>query len=297
MPIQKITSGIIQDGAVVAADIADGTLSAAKIISIANTQITGNIISSQIAPNQTLNGNVTIGGTGFTKIATGTSAERPTSNVSGYVRFNSSLGYPEWYDTVTSQWYPFSNAGSYTVDFLVIAGGGAGGYRYGGGGGGGYRTSAGTSGGGAAAEATLTVASGSQYTITVGAGGAGTTIGTTNASPGFASSIVRTIDSTTLISCVGGGAAGGPISASPRPSPNAPGQPGGSGGGGGADGDTGGSSIPGGSGTAGQGYAGGSGWDASGNNNGSGGGGAGGVGGSSPNSSATTATGALVAVV
>jgi hypothetical protein len=55
MPIQKITSGIIQDGAVVAADIADGTLSAAKIISIANTQITGLIQSSQIgSANATL---------------------------------------------------------------------------------------------------------------------------------------------------------------------------------------------------------------------------------------------------
>lgn len=31
MPIQKITSGIIQDGAVVAAEIADGTITAAKL--------------------------------------------------------------------------------------------------------------------------------------------------------------------------------------------------------------------------------------------------------------------------
>jgi hypothetical protein len=38
MPIQKITSGIIQDGAVSAADI----------VSVSNTAITGNIISSQI---------------------------------------------------------------------------------------------------------------------------------------------------------------------------------------------------------------------------------------------------------
>ena len=38
MPIQKITSGIIQDGAVAAADI----------VSVSNTAISGNIISSQI---------------------------------------------------------------------------------------------------------------------------------------------------------------------------------------------------------------------------------------------------------
>jgi hypothetical protein len=53
MAIQKITSGIIQDGAVAAADI----------VSVANTAITGNIASSQIAPNQTLNGNVSVTGT------------------------------------------------------------------------------------------------------------------------------------------------------------------------------------------------------------------------------------------
>jgi hypothetical protein len=52
MAIQKITSGIIQDGAVAAADI----------VSVANTAITGNIISSQIAPDQTLNGNVSVTG-------------------------------------------------------------------------------------------------------------------------------------------------------------------------------------------------------------------------------------------
>jgi hypothetical protein len=52
MAIQKITSGIIQDGAVAAADI----------VSVSNTAITGNIISSQIAPDQTLNGNVSVTG-------------------------------------------------------------------------------------------------------------------------------------------------------------------------------------------------------------------------------------------
>ena len=52
MAIQKITSGIIQDGAIAAADI----------VSVANTAITGNIASSQIAPDQTLNGNVSVTG-------------------------------------------------------------------------------------------------------------------------------------------------------------------------------------------------------------------------------------------
>ena len=53
MAIQKITSGIIQDGAIAAADI----------VSVSNTAITGNITSSQIAPDQTLNGNVSVTGT------------------------------------------------------------------------------------------------------------------------------------------------------------------------------------------------------------------------------------------
>jgi hypothetical protein len=63
MPIQKITSGIIQDGAVAAADI----------VSVANTAISGNIISSQIAPSVTLttpiiSGNLNLDSVGTTGI-------------------------------------------------------------------------------------------------------------------------------------------------------------------------------------------------------------------------------------
>jgi len=101
MAIQKITSGILADGAIVAADIADGSITTAKIadanvtaaklatgaalpsqsgnttyylttdgtnsiwkaqtaLAVANTQITGNITSSQIASNITLNGTTTV---------------------------------------------------------------------------------------------------------------------------------------------------------------------------------------------------------------------------------------------
>jgi hypothetical protein len=63
MSLSRITSASIANSAISAADIADGTITAAKIISVANTQITGNIVSSQIAPNQTLNGNVSVTGT------------------------------------------------------------------------------------------------------------------------------------------------------------------------------------------------------------------------------------------
>jgi hypothetical protein len=63
MSLSRITSASIANSAISAADIADGTITAAKIISVANTQITGNIVSSQIASNQTLNGNVSVTGT------------------------------------------------------------------------------------------------------------------------------------------------------------------------------------------------------------------------------------------
>jgi hypothetical protein len=58
MPIQKITSGIIQDGAVAAADIVSvantaitGNIISSQITSVANTQLTGTITGSQISSN------------------------------------------------------------------------------------------------------------------------------------------------------------------------------------------------------------------------------------------------------
>jgi hypothetical protein len=89
----------------------------------------------------------------------------------------------------------------FAVDFLVIAGGGAGAQA--GGGAGGYRTSAGTSGGGASAESAISVSAGTNYSVTVGGGGAGTS-GTSYGSDGT-SSVFSTI--TTV-----GGGGGGPFS-------------------------------------------------------------------------------------
>jgi hypothetical protein len=61
MPLSRINSASIANSAVIAADIADGTITAAKIISVANTQITGNIVSSQITSvaNTQLTGTIT----------------------------------------------------------------------------------------------------------------------------------------------------------------------------------------------------------------------------------------------
>ena len=77
---------------------------------------------------------------------------------------------------IASQNYPRT----FTVDFLVIAGGAGGGdgvnspdIRAGGGGGaGGYRNSSGTSGANSSAETPISASPGINYTVTVGAGGA-----------------------------------------------------------------------------------------------------------------------------
>jgi hypothetical protein len=145
------------------------------------------------------------------------------------------------------------------VDFLVIAGGAAGGHTYatGGGGAGGYRTSLGTTGGGGTTQSKITVTA-KTYEIDVGAGGAAsTTSGIGN--DGTASIFDN-------VSTIGGG--GGGIF-------RGPGNPGGSGGGGGGR-----TSAAGGAGTANEGFAGGAArsGDASGQGAGGGGGGAGEVG-------------------
>jgi len=160
---------------------------------------------------------------------------------------------------------------SFTVDYLVVAGGGPGGdgNDSGGGGAGGLRTSYGsTSGGGASAETSLSLSSATNYTVTVGAGGSG-------------GSSTNGYDSTFSTITSNGGGAGGDNNTS-----NYDGLSGGSGGGG--DNDAG----AGGSGTAGQGYAGGDGGGT--NVEGGGGGGAGAAGASA--SSGSSAGGAGLAV-
>jgi mucin-19 len=136
---------------------------------------------------------------------------------------------------------------TYSADFLVVAGGGAGGFSSsvgGGGGAGGYRSSNatyGNSGGGASAESSLTFISGAVYTITVGAGGSGNQ-GNAGGANGSNSLISGT--GITTITSTGGGGGGGDAG-------TVNGFSGGSGGGGS------GSSISSTSGTANQGYAGG----------------------------------------
>jgi hypothetical protein len=96
------------------------------------------------------------------KMNSGTTAERPAGSA-GLFRFNSTTGYPEWYDITTSAWYNFYQ--TKPIEYLVIAGGGGGGhglsgvFEAGGGGAGGYLTGY------------LSIVPGTSYTVTIGNGG------------------------------------------------------------------------------------------------------------------------------
>lgn len=138
-------------------------------------------------------GNFTNNATGYTKIATGTTAQRPGTPSFGMMRANTTTGYIEYYDTISASWlgigafqasggtittyssggtnyqvHTFTTSGTFqvlagakTVDVLLIAGGGAGGTNAGGGGG----------AGGFVSQTAVTATVGA-YSIVVGAGGA-----------------------------------------------------------------------------------------------------------------------------
>ena len=165
------------------------------------------------------------------------------------------------YSGATKGWLVTTEAGAgtaaatsdLTVDYLVVAGGGAGGKwgPGGGGGAGGLRTSYGSaSGGGSSVETSLSLAASTNYTVTIGAGGTARSNGS--------DSTFATITST-------GGGRGAGDNSSPIGSSS-----GGSGGGG--SGEGGGATS--GNGTANQGFAGGDGRAVSGSRAGGGGGGA-----------------------
>jgi hypothetical protein len=60
MPISRINTNSIANNTIQGADLLDASITAAKIISVANTQITGNIVSSQITSvaNTQITGNI-----------------------------------------------------------------------------------------------------------------------------------------------------------------------------------------------------------------------------------------------
>lgn len=214
--------------------------------------------------------NTSINDTGFLQLPSGTTAQRPTSPANGQMRYNTTLGYVEWYDATYGSWFPagfippiatggtvsnitqggvnyrvhsFTTTGTSTftvtrsgpVEFLIVAGGGGGGSHRGSGG-----------GAGGALTGYITATAGS-YNIVVGAGGNGGTGSDANGTSGANSSAFN-------YTAVGGGNG---------VSRNRSASSGGSGGGGGTRGQ-------GGSGTPGQGNSGGAGTQNSDSSTGSG---------------------------
>lgn len=235
-------SGVPNDGSVTNIKIATGAVTSDKIVSVANTQITGSITASQLDV-------VSLNGTGAMILPTGNTAQRPDSPTIGMIRQNTTTGNPEWWDASTSSWHQFSQPAGYSVNYLVVAGGGGGGYLIGGGG-----------GAGGLLSSSITLSSGVSYAITVGAGGAGGTT-SVNAVSGNDSSF------NTFATALGGGGGG---------SSYQNGRAGGSGGGGSRSSSPGAAIQLGGSGTVGQGFSGGNGSNSGGSDGYGGGGGGGG---------------------
>jgi hypothetical protein len=214
--------------------------------------------------------------TGKLALPSGTTEQRPESPNAGDIRFNTTIGEPEYYSEAEGAWFLFRErpTSEFSVEYLVVAGGGGGGGDNGGGGGaGGYRSNVPGefSGQNSVTEPALSLATGS-YTLTIGAGGAGT-INTPNGNVPRGSSGQNSIFGSIQSIGGGGGGAGQGLSTG-----TGTGLPGGSGGGGGSAYPSNGSQGFGGSGTTGQGFSGADGNSTASPERGGGGGGAGAAG-------------------
>jgi hypothetical protein len=203
----------------------------------------------------------------------GPTSLRTASPVTGILRYNTTESYYEGYTGgvwVRFQTYP---QGVYTFSYLILAGGGAGGYinSFGGGG-----------GGGGFINSSISVNPGTTYTMVIGAGGTGAGGAGTNSS-------------ITGVAIATGGGAGGQAGTYIG---GGNGSPGGSGGGGGSGSGNPGLIGYGGSGVSGQGNAGGTGstFEGAGGGGGGaiGGNGGGGVGGAGGTGHLNTITGSAV---
>lgn len=106
-------------------------------------------------------------GTGAVQLPGGTTLDRPATSLVGYMRYNTTLGYPEWYDGTS--WWQVNQTRTYAVDILIVGGGGSGSKG----------TGSGGSGAGGYLEGSMTLSVGTAYVATVGAGGTAPTINTT----------------------------------------------------------------------------------------------------------------------
>ena len=92
--------------------------------------------TGQTGYNTTLNAYETYNGSGWTVTASWTTANRPVTPAAGYSGYNSTLGAFEFYNGTS--WISVNTTSlSYTGTYLIVAGGGSGGYSIGCGGGGG----------------------------------------------------------------------------------------------------------------------------------------------------------------
>ena len=76
--------------------------------------------------------NSIINDTGYFTLPAGTTAQRPGSPTQGMTRYNTTLGYVEWYDAGNATWRPIYQAPNVSVDYLVVAGAGGAGHGAGG---------------------------------------------------------------------------------------------------------------------------------------------------------------------
>lgn len=114
--------------------------------------------------------------TDYFDLPAGNTDQRPGSPAAGMVRFNTTLGEPEWYDPAGDQWLSFYQGANVPVSLLVVAGGGGatggvGGVNYGSGG----------ASGTVEAFGSVSLTRNEVYTVTVGSGGTGVVTGTPGA--------------------------------------------------------------------------------------------------------------------
>lgn len=128
------------------------------------------------------------------KMNTGTTAQRPAGSA-GMFRYNTTTGYPEWYNPEDNTWLNFYQQRPVPIEYFVVGGGGGGGGLW-------LNVNWGTGGyGGYVAQSTITSEKGNSFQITVGAGGVG---GGGNNVPGTVGS------ASTFGAITANGGAGGP---------------------------------------------------------------------------------------
>jgi hypothetical protein len=154
--------------------VSDKTLTTSETVSAGTKNVIvkyrdialGSLIPGAGTVGKSQNDVANLDGTGAAVLPGGTTAQRPASPTNGMVRYNSTTGQSEIYQN--GVWGAFA-VGIYTVDYLVVGGGGSGGTNGTGAGGPG----GGGAGGYFASSSPLIVSAGQTFSLVVGAGGAG----------------------------------------------------------------------------------------------------------------------------